>query len=257
MSKPIVFFDIDGTILNHDKLIPQSTKEAISELQNKDIHVAIATGRAPFMFQDIREELKINSFVSLNGQYAEFEGETIHKHALHPEQLHLFTEKANELNIPLVYLNNETMKASKDAHPHIIEAMTSIKMNHPEVQSDFYHGRDIYQVLLFCEEHEETKLTNGFEQFNYIRWHDYSSDVLPIGGSKANGILQMVNHLGIDMNNVYAFGDGLNDLEMIENVGTGIAMGNAVDPLKKLANYVTSSVEEDGILKGLKWAGLL
>jgi len=67
----------------------------------------------------------------------------------------------------------------------------------------------------------------------------------------------MVKHLGIDMKNVFAFGDGLNDLEMIENVGTGIAMGNAVEPLKKLANYVTSSVEEDGILNGLKWAGLL
>lgn len=257
MTKPIVFFDIDGTILNHDKEIPFSTKEAIKELQNKNVHVAIATGRAPFMFKDIRDELNINTFVSLNGQYAEFEGEAVHKHALNPEQLQLFTEKANTLEIPLVYLNNETMKASKHAHPHILEAMTSIKMEHPEVQSDFYKDRDIFQVLLFCEEHKERELTNGFDHFNFIRWHDYSSDVLPIGGSKAIGIQQMVNHLGIDMKNVFAFGDGLNDLEMIEKVGTGIAMGNAVDPLKKLANHVTTNVDEDGILKGLKWAGLL
>ncbi|WP_088067823.1 Cof-type HAD-IIB family hydrolase [Gottfriedia luciferensis] len=257
MTKPIVFFDIDGTILNHDKVIPESTKQAITELQNKDIHVAIATGRAPFMFKDIREELNINSFVSLNGQYAEFEGEAIHTHALHPEQLHLFSKKAKELDIPLIYLNNETMKASTDAHPHIKEAMSSIKMFHPEVEHDFYNGRDIYQVLLFCEEQKESSLTEGFEQFNFIRWHEYSSDVLPVGGSKANGIQQMVNHLGFNMENVFAFGDGLNDLEMIEKVGTGIAMGNAVEPLKKLANHVTTNVDEDGILNGLKWAGLL
>jgi len=257
MSKPIVFFDIDGTILNHEKVIPNTTKEAIMELQKKDIHVAIATGRAPFMFEEIREELNIKSFVSLNGQYAEFEGETVHTHALHPEELHLFTEKAIELNIPLVYLNNETMRASTVTHPHIMEAMNSIKMNIPEAQSDFYHNRDIYQVLLFCEEQNEANLTNGFSQFNFIRWHDFSTDVLPIGGSKANGILQMVKHLGIDIKDVFAFGDGLNDLEMIETVGTGIAMGNAVESLKKLANHVTTSVEEDGILNGLKWAGLL
>ncbi len=257
MTKPIVFFDIDGTILNHDKVIPESTKKAISELQNKDIHVAIATGRAPFMFKEIREELNINSFVSLNGQYAEFEGEAIHKHALHPEQLHQFTQKAKELSIPLIYLNNETMRASIDSHHHIKEAMTSIRMPHPEVQHDFYHNREIYQVLLFCEEHQEPSLTDGFNDFNFIRWHEYSSDVLPVGGSKANGILQMVNHLGFDMQNVIAFGDGLNDLEMIEKVGTGIAMGNAVDPLKKLANHITTNVDEDGILNGLKWVGLL
>ncbi|MFB7140581.1 Cof-type HAD-IIB family hydrolase [Gottfriedia sp. NPDC056225] len=257
MTKPIVFFDIDGTILNHDKEIPESTKKAISELQNKDIHVGIATGRAPFMFKEIREELNINTFVSLNGQYAEFEGERIHSHALNEEQLHLFTQKAKELDIPLIYLNNETMRASTDTNLHIKEAMATIKMVHPEIQHDFYQNREIYQVLLFCEEHKESLLTDGFNQFNFIRWHDYSSDVLPIGGSKANGILQMVNHLGFDMQNVFAFGDGLNDLEMIEKVGTGIAMGNAVEPLKKLANHITTNVDEDGILNGLKWAGLL
>lgn len=68
------FFDIDGTIYDEDKQVPASTKEAIAELQRRGHHVAIATGRASYMFEDLREELGIDSYVSLNGQYVVFEG---------------------------------------------------------------------------------------------------------------------------------------------------------------------------------------
>ncbi|MBP0724743.1 Cof-type HAD-IIB family hydrolase [Bacillus sp. RG28] len=257
MSKPIVFFDIDGTILNHQKEIPDSTKKAIQELQKKDVHVAIATGRAPFMFKDIREELNIKNFISLNGQYVEYEGQAIHKNPLDSKHLSDFVKKAETLNLPLIFLNEQTMKASSEKHPYITEAMNSLKMEHPEVDSEFYKDRDIYQALLFCEDGKEHEMIGGFDQFYYIRWHDLSMDVLPTGGSKATGIIEFAKHLGTNIEDVYAFGDGLNDLEMIQAVGTGIAMGNAVEPLKSIANHITTSCEEDGILNGLKWAGLI
>ncbi|MCV5432962.1 HAD hydrolase family protein, partial [Escherichia coli] len=85
----------------------------------------------------------------------------------------------------------------------------------------------------------------------------YSMDIIPNGGSKAKGIEKFIERLGFNREQVYAFGDGLNDLEMIEAVGTGIVMGNGHEDLKKLANYVTKDVSEDGIYHGLKWAGLL
>lgn len=82
-------------------------------------------------------------------------------------------------------------------------------------------------------------------------------DIIPNGGSKAKGIEKYIEKLGFNRDQVYAFGDGLNDLEMIEAVGTGIVMGNGHEDLKKLANHVTKDVSEDGIYHGLKWAGLL
>uniref|UniRef100_UPI003081AFBA HAD hydrolase family protein n=1 Tax=Virgibacillus salexigens TaxID=61016 RepID=UPI003081AFBA len=59
MHNKIVFFDIDGTILDHDKQIPLTTKKSIQKLKENGVYVAIATGRAPFMFEDIRKELQI------------------------------------------------------------------------------------------------------------------------------------------------------------------------------------------------------
>ena len=82
-------------------------------------------------------------------------------------------------------------------------------------------------------------------------------DVLPIGGSKANGIEKYIEKRGYTKDQVYAFGDYLNDIEMLQYVGHGVAMGNAPDEVKKAARYVTKDVGEDGIAYGLEMVGLL
>ncbi|CAG9611019.1 Putative bifunctional phosphatase/peptidyl-prolyl cis-trans isomerase [Bacillus rhizoplanae] len=257
MNDKIVFFDIDGTLLDHNKEIPQSTKEAVRRLQENGVHVAIATGRAPFMFEDIRQELNIHNYVSFNGQYVVFEDEVIYKNPLHPEALHAFTKFSEEAGYPLVYLDHKDMKATVASHNYVTESFASLRMSHPVFEPNFYEKRDIYQTLLFCKAGEEEKFISDYPQFHFIRWHAYSMDIIPMGGSKANGIEKFIEKLGFTREQVYAFGDGLNDLEMIETVGTGIAMGNGHEDLKKLANYVTKDVAEDGILHGLQWAELL
>ncbi|OQR57803.1 Cof-type HAD-IIB family hydrolase [Bacillus sp. CDB3] len=257
MNDKIVFFDIDGTLLDHDKKIPQSTRDAVKDLQEKGVHVAIATGRAPFMFEDIRKELNIHNYVSFNGQYVVFEGETICNNPLHPAALHKFTQFAKQEGYPLVYLDHQEMRASVEYHDYVKEGFGSLQFDHPAYEPDFYEKRDIYQTLLFCEVNEEEKFINQYPDFHFIRWHAYSMDIIPNGGSKAKGIEKFIEKLGFNREQVYAFGDGLNDLEMIEAVGTGIVMGNGHEDLKKLANHVTNDVSEDGIYHGLKWAGLL
>lgn len=257
MNDKIVFFDIDGTLLDHDKKIPASTKEAVRKLQESGVHVAIATGRAPFMFEDIREELNIHNYVSFNGQYVVFEDEVIYNNPLHADTLHQFTTFAKQEGYPLVYLDEKDMKATVEYHDYIQEGFASLRTEHPLYEPSFYEKRDIYQTLLFCEAGEEEKFIHNYPNFHFIRWHAYSMDIIPRGGSKANGIEKFIEKLGFKREQVYAFGDGLNDLEMIEMVGTGIVMGNGEEELKKLATYVTKDVAEDGILHGLKWAKLL
>lgn len=257
MKDKIVFFDIDGTLLDDNKQIPNSTKKAIAKLQENGIHVAIATGRAPFMFENIRQELNIHNYVSFNGQYVVFENEVIHKHQLPLATLHQFTNFAKKSGYPIVFLDENEMKATVKDHQFVTECLGSLRFDHPPFEPEYYENHDIYQALLFCEEGKEKSFLHEYPQFQFIRWHDYSMDILPNGGSKAQGIHKFIEKLGFQQDQVYAFGDGLNDIEMIQAAGTGIAMRNAREELKEVANFVTRHVNDDGIIAGLQWAGLL
>jgi len=257
MEKKIVFFDIDGTLLDEKKELPASAVKAVEALKRSGIYVAIATGRAPFMFADLRDRLGIDSYVSFNGQYVVFEGEVIHQNPLNRQMLHELKERAHQFGHPLVFMDAETMRASMENHPHIHVSMESLKFSHPETDPFYYENREIFQALLFCSQEEEHVYINEFNKFHFIRWHTVSTDILPLGGSKAEGIKRMVKRLGIRTENIYAFGDGLNDIEMLQFVGTGVAMGNAREEVKKVADFVTKHVAEEGILYGLKQLELI
>ncbi|HEY9576455.1 MAG TPA: HAD hydrolase family protein, partial [Pseudobacillus sp.] len=109
----IVFFDIDGTLLDHDKQLPAKTKEAVQLLRDKGVYTAIATGRAPFMFEGLRKELDIHSFVSFNGQYVVFEDEVIYLNPLAADSLERLNKYAGEQGHSLVYMTEEIMKANR------------------------------------------------------------------------------------------------------------------------------------------------
>lgn len=254
--KKIVFFDIDGTLLDHEKKLPSKTQEALEELKRNEVFVAISTGRAPFMFESLRRELDIDSYVSFNGQFVVFENEVIYRNPLPKdaiERLHLDTRENKH---PLVFMNEHTMKSSVPHHHFIEESMKSLNFPHPETDEEFYKGRDLYQALMFCEENQEKRYFD-YEEFRYIRWHPYSVDVVPVHGSKAEGIKKMIERLDFKLEDVYAFGDGLNDIEMLQAVGTGVAMGNAEEVVKKHANLITKNVDDNGIWHGLKELGLI
>lgn len=256
-NKPIVFFDIDGTLLNEEKELPQSTKEAIFSLQEKGVYVAIATGRAPFMFKELREELGIESYVSFNGSYVVVEGKVIHDVPLTTNELIRLEKAAEKANHSMVFLDHNGAVANRADDHYIAESLGGLKLPYPPVKKDEYHQRKIYQALLFCQEEEEEMYVQGHNHFDYIRWHPYSVDILPGGGSKARGIKQVLDYLFIPQEQSYAFGDALNDLEMLQFVGTGVAMGDGREEAKAVANYVTKPVDEDGILHGLRYTGLL
>lgn len=257
MSEKIVFFDIDGTLLGRNGKISLSTKKAIQDLRESGVYVAIATGRAPFMFKSIREELEIETFVSFNGQYVVFENKVIFQNPLDRSGLNELTNVSKGQNHSLVYMDEAKMRANQTSDHFIKESLESLQFSYPNIDPDFYKNGSIYQTLLFCEEKEDGFYRENFPQFKFVRWHEFSTDVLPSGGSKAKGIERIMEKVGIGSSNVYAVGDGLNDIEMLTSVGTGIAMGNAKSEVKQAADYVTDDVDDDGVLKGLKHVGLL
>ncbi|RWR12406.1 Cof-type HAD-IIB family hydrolase [Siminovitchia fortis] len=252
----IVFFDIDGTLLDGDKNLPASAKEAVHTLQKNGIYTAIATGRAPFMISSLLKELNIDSYVCFNGQYVVFENKVIAANAINKEILKNIEKTANRHEHALVYMNEATLKTNTKNNDRVRKSLGTLKLAYPDYDPEFYTKKDIYQALLFTKENEAEYLSS-FHEVSFIRWHELALDIVPKGGSKARGIRQLIKRLGFKMEDVYAFGDGMNDIEMLREVGTGVAMGNAHDVVKEHADIVTTDVENDGIVNGLKEVGLL
>ncbi|WLV25629.1 Cof-type HAD-IIB family hydrolase [Aciduricibacillus chroicocephali] len=257
MSKEMVLFDIDGTLVDKEKRIPASAKQAITDLKKRGIEVAVATGRPAFLFDDICNELGIDSYVCFSGQYVVYKGEVIYENEIIEDEVLRLHEKAEAAGYPMIFMTAEEMKATVAEHPHVFEGLQRLRFDYPETDPKFHIGNKIFQALLFCDESSEEGMRCIEDRSRFIRWHQFACDVLPGGGSKAVGIGKLLDAAGISQRNTYAFGDGPNDVEMLQFAGVGIAMENAVAELKKAADHITDHVEQDGVAKGLRHFGLI
>nr|WP_106783938.1 Cof-type HAD-IIB family hydrolase [Lysinibacillus timonensis] len=248
----ILFFDIDGTLYNSKKEIPKSSKEAITKARNNGYEVAIATGRAPFMIQEIIEELQIDTYVTFNGQYVVYKGKVIFTDGVPKEQLSEIIQFGQERNHPVVFIDDQKMIASVSDHDFIEKSLNTLKHPYPTIDPLFYEMNKVYQTLIFMEEKDESVYMEKFPYVQFVRWHPFSCDIIPKDGSKARGIHRILEKMNIPLSDVFAFGDGLNDIEMLQAVGTGVAMGNAHDKVKAVADIITDHVDQDGLAKVMK-----
>lgn len=258
MTKKLIFFDIDGTLLNEDKQLPEKTIEAIKAIKAKGHIVAIATGRGPFMYEDIRETLGIDTYVSYNGSLVVFENKVIYTEPLDKRALLQLEVEGHENNHPMMFMDHENMRQNVENHPSIEESIGTLKLTFtPDYDPSYHAGRDLYQALFFVDDEDMKRYTGRYPEFEFVRWHPLSVDILPACGSKWQGIKQLIEYLEIDLSDVYAFGDGLNDVEMLENIHNSVAMGNGCPEAKQVADYVTGHVDEDGLYEGIKEMGLI
>ncbi|CAM3019851.1 Cof-type HAD-IIB family hydrolase [Paenibacillus sediminis] len=258
MSYKIVFFDIDGTLINEKKEIPADTVKAIRELKGRGVEPVIATGRAPYFIKPLAEKLGIESYVTLNGAYVVYKGKPLYKREIPKSHLETLVTLAAQHNHALVFEGEHSFFASKENHPFVKASVESLKVDElPSYNPDFWRTDSVYQVFLHCESHEEHLYESKLPGLKLIRWHPQAMDVLPTDGSKAQGIEALLRELGLTAADAVAFGDGLNDKEMLDLVGFGVAMGNSHEELLPFADFVTTHVDEKGIRNGLVEAGLL
>ncbi|WP_040982385.1 Cof-type HAD-IIB family hydrolase [Oceanobacillus jeddahense] len=256
MEKRIVFFDIDGTILDRNNEIPKSTIDSIHEIQSKGIEVAISTGRAPTMFQHISEELSINSYVSCNGSLVVYQGEVIHQEKYNIEDLRELEKKAFERGYSMMFSTKDKIWINSKSDVFIDDSMSLIGLDVPTYHEATLHD-EISYALLLCETDDERFLEQYRNNFRFLRWYKYCVDVLNPDMYKAKGALKMLEYLEIPKESSVAFGDGINDLELLKFVGTGVAMGNSVESAKQASDFVTRDVADNGIAYGLKKLGLI
>lgn len=251
MSK-ILFFDVDGTLYNSEKKLPYSARKALFQARENGYEIAIATGRAPFMIQSIIEELEIDTYVTFNGQYVVCKGEVIYTDCVPKNELKEIVDFGSKLNHPVVFLDDRRMIASVHNNEYISKSLKTLRYPYPKIDPTFYKQNDVYQTLIFMEEKDEPLYRNTFPNVKFVRWHPVSCDILPKEGSKARGIQKVLEKLNIPLQNTFGFGDGLNDIEMLQTVGTSVAMGNAHESVKKVADVVADHVNNDGLAKVMK-----
>lgn len=117
----------------------------------------------------------------------------------------------------------------------------------PYLPIDEMMGKEVFQIIAIQPPEEDQYLRELMPSCSYPRWSPLFTDVVCGGNSKAVGIAHVIEQLGIRPEECICFGDGGNDLEMLDFCGIGVAMGNANDEVKSHANYVTTSVDEEGI----------
>lgn len=260
MNYKAVILDIDGTILPHGKTISPATKAAIQKLKDNFIKVVIATGRAPYFSESIVKEVGARSVVFFNGAYACHEGKEIYKNDIDKHILKNVLLLAQDNHHPLTFLGGNSFKATDLSHPFVVEAYQHDPWKPELAPPQFWIDQDIYQLFLHCDMEEEVKYQTKIPELDFRRWTTEEAktcDVNLSNSNKAVGLTKLLDVLGIAPDETVAFGDGLNDMEMLSMAGVGVAMGSARHVVKQAADMVTLAAEEDGVRYGLERLGLI
>ncbi|TWT10324.1 Cof-type HAD-IIB family hydrolase [Streptococcus sp. sy004] len=279
MAIKAVFFDIDGTLLNDVKSVQKSTQAAIKDLHRQGILVGVATGRGPGFINRFMENLELDFAVAYNGQYIFTRDRVLYTNPLPKSAVYRTIKYASgrkreiSLGTATGLVGSNIINLGTSRFGQVISRVVP-KSWAKMVQKTFKHAirrfkpqrpadlltimkEPIYQVVLVATKDETNQLEKKFPQVTITRSSPYSADLITKGMSKLKGIKKVGQIFGFDINEVMAFGDSDNDLEMLSGVGIGVAMGNGSEEAKQTATYTTSSNNQDGIAKALAHYGLI
>ena len=254
-----VFFDIDGTLidcLNGMNDMSDEVKKAIRELQTQGNYAFIASGR-PYAFLS-EEILKFgfDGFVLANGAEIIMDNKIIYAGEFDKEFVKEVTDEFDSLGIQYI-LEGEHYSYIKREHKDMWDFYMNIGISSKLIMSDFDVDKlHVLKAETLCSNKEiEDKCIDIMDrnpQYGYF--HSIGANTFEIynkENTKASAIIKLLEYLNISRENSFAFGDGTNDIEMLSEVGCGIAMGNASDYVKSFAHKVTDTVYEDGAAKGI------
>lgn len=251
-----VFLDFDGTTFSHTTgHIPTSTIEAVKLLKQKGILTFLATGRCKkeMTWFDL-DGLELTGSILNNGQLAITSDEKIiyDEPIVGPLKDKLITI-FNENKVPIYLLTYDDIFINFISD-NVVETQNKVSSVVPPVKK--YEGQNIYMASVFFRNEKEKEMVYSLDA-NITCWQEGAIDVVPYGSSKCNGIDEVIKAYGIDISETMAFGDGENDIEMINHCAIGVAMGNAKKIVKDNADYITDDIDEDGLYNALKHYGLI
>ncbi len=258
MNKKLIFMDLDGTIIDHSQdWIPPSTKRTIQRLKAAGHMVVIATGRPPCLFYGIEKTLDVHTYIAANGRFIKHQGETLLNEGIDQPLVKRFVETMDKEGFEVGF-ETETDYIVHRIRTDLPEKFSNyFHLESPREDSTAYQKQSILQMILFTENHALAPLLERFPEFSFNVSCPYGIDVNQAGGMKEVGMRMLRAYLDVKAEDTIAIGDGFNDIGMIKEAALGIAMGNACDELKAVADEVTDDCDKDGIEKAFKKLGMI
>lgn len=270
-----LFFDIDGTLLSHEEGISQSTIKALELAKENGHKIYICTGRS---YAEIPERLKdfgFDGIIAAAGGYVEVGDEVILNNVMSDEAADNLMYFLSTLNIPFIlegteeiYSNSGLRKDFSDKLKVAEELMLESQYEHaayhygipgPKSLEEYFENRTpISKLTVYAENKDQLiemkkHIDKDFDLINY----GVNGEIIAKGVNKYTGIEEVLKCCKANQEDTFAFGDSLNDYDMIHSANIGVAMGNASDPVKEVSDYITTNVEDDGIYNALKHFDLI
>lgn len=261
----LIFFDIDGTLVNSKAEIPDSAIKEIEQRKQQGIHIAIASGRPAFAAQQVIDKTgadAIGLFYTGAMVYDPLKKQVLEKGILNTETVMAITEQAKKMQMhcELYTADNyysEVKTKYTDYHtqylkvPPVIDKYTSDLLN-----------RDIYKLLLVAGNNEEKEklkiIQNAFPEITFATGHGADkpdiifSSIVSKSANKKSMFQKLCKLYQLEPKNIMSFGDAGSDKDFLDLAGLGVAMGNAQEHVKSVADYTTKHVDDDGIAYAIK-----
>lgn len=262
MSKKILFFDIDGTILREDThTVPETTIRGLRKARENNHLIYINTGRTYSCLNSTVQEIGFDGYVCGCGTYIKSGDEVLLSKSIGAKECRRIIELLRACKVDAVLEGCEDIYF--DNREDIAPDIKSIKMNfalHGVGTKKTWDDEIIFDKL-FCKANENSDVTTFHKELeeNYEiidRNHNFY-EIVPNRYSKATGIECLLDYHKIPLENAFAFGDSSNDLTMLTYVPNSIAMGQGDESALKAASFVTKGIHEDGIEYALKYFGII
>lgn len=258
-----LFFDIDGTLASsREHIIHPADAESFRILQNKGYKLFIATGRD----LSIPEEAQIldpvlpylTGYVEINGQHcALYSGTEISLHPIADEDFLPLRAACEAHNLSMLYRVGHVNHLSAMTY-HVERYWAAMGLPIPEIRP---MDPDVHNIPKLCihasSEEEEKWLSPHLKHTWTARITEDLIDLIPSGVGKSSGLREVCAYFGMNAEETMAFGDGQNDLDLMQTAGIAVAMGNGADNIKAAADFVTQTAQEAGITHALRSFGLI
>ena len=256
------FFDYDGTLVRGDySRLSASTTAALAGLRKAGVQLWLATGRPMFevpryLIGEVPGIGRLDGYVACSGSWCVDDGGVFFSRTLDPSDVRAVVDAARRGEYAILVILPDRTFAS-EITPQIAELEASVNLDYKVEPLDHALNEPVLQMCAFLPPGDEDRILAITHDVACFRWSELFCDLVPASSGKGIGVRAALDHLGLAPDEAIAFGDGGNDVPMLEACGTSVAMGDGTPEARAAATYVTSDCDDDGIYRACVHLGLI